>query len=835
MSYDDSLHGEELLALARVAKQLVGVERTVEFGRYELNEELGRGACGAVYSAFDPELDRDVAIKLVLRGHSSADAKWDARLQREAKALARIRHPNVTEVFDVGLERSHCEGSGGVFVVMEKLSGQTLREWVCEADPDWRSIVGVYIQACRGLAAVHRHGLVHRDLKPDNIMLCTDGIARLIDFGLARDDEQRASIETGPLSDTGVDLPVVESGPSLTSEGTVVGTPVYMPPEQFRGLDGRAPEPTPHADQYALCVSLFVSLYGTHPFEGHSVRELLDDKRHNRITVPPPNSGAPKAVFDVIARGLRADPSARWRSVDDLRSRLERALKPTSRRRRIYGLAAVAGVLTLAVATTLPAAADTECRDLARERAAFWDAPRADDLHQQLVRNGELGSTAWRRMQTRLDAQLGEWDALRETACEAENEAVQSCLHGWLTDADQTVVVVEHSEGVRATLDAVDGLVALTPVAHCAEAAADETNRTYATASARHPLTRDFARTRALARAGRLESAHTLSAAALETARASGEAALIAEAAYIAGLVATEREQFDDAGPLLLEATSLAEEEHLSIVAISAQLMLARSSSATGSIEEATRWISLADAGLARLGDPDWLRRRWLSTHAFASFQKGDVDAAYASATRLAALAPADEMPAGHGFSLTIVAMAAAARGDVEEARTHNREAIALLEQELGPTHPQLGRALVDGGRYATAAGEREAGVAQVQRGLEIIEATAGPKDPYALGARRTLAADLAALGRLDEALPMMEQTHAQLSQLYGAEHRRTASSGLALAQLYVAANRASDAEPLLRDAVRVLTQLYGARSQEVSAASAMLTQATEAAGSATP
>ncbi len=725
MSVDSSLHGEELLALARVAKQLVGVERTVQFGRYELNEELGRGACGAVYSAFDPKLDRHVAIKLVLRSHPGADAKWDARLQREARALARIRHPNVTEVFDVGHERAHCEGNGGVFVVMEKLSGQTLRTWVNDEDPDWRQIVGVYVQACRGLAAVHRHGLVHRDLKPDNIMLCTDGVARLIDFGLARDDGPGRSIETGPLGNTAVDLRAVESGPSITSAGAVVGTPVYMPPEQFRGADGTPPEPTPLADQYALCVSLYVSLYGTHPFEGYSVRSLLDDKRASRITAPGPKAGAPKAVFDVIARGLRAEPSERWRSVDELRERLERVLHPTARRRRLFGLVAAAGVLGLAAATTFPVGADSECRDLARARASTWDAPRAADLEEHLVGFGELGSTASRRLQTRLDAQLDEWDVLRDNACESEDAAAQACLGGWLVDADQTVSLVEHSPDVRKALDAVDGLIALTPVTHCADASADETDRTYLVSTRRHPLLREFSRTRALARAGQLEPANALAKESLDTARESTEASLIAEAAYIAGLVATERERFEEAEELLLESLPLAEEQHLNIVTVSAQLLMARSTSATGAVEEANRWINLADAGLVRLGDPAWLRRRWLSTRAFASFQAGDIDSAYASATKLAELAPAEEMPAGHGFSLSIVAMAAAAKGNVDEAREVSHEALTLLERELGPTHPQLGRALVDSGRYESAAGEREAGIERVQRGLEIIEASA--------------------------------------------------------------------------------------------------------------
>src|SRR5690349_17448959 len=192
-------------------------------GRFVVLQRLGEGGMGVVYTAYDPELDRKVAIKLL----KSAE-EGHARLLREAQAMARLQHPNVIAVHDVGTLPGNR-----VFVAMELVAGATLRGWLKAAPRAWREVIAIMRQAGVGLAAAHDAGLVHRDFKPDNVLVGDDGRVRVMDFGLARlgaaDPElSSGSHDTGPLSTP------------LTMAGTVVGTPAYMAPELFKGTSAEA-------------------------------------------------------------------------------------------------------------------------------------------------------------------------------------------------------------------------------------------------------------------------------------------------------------------------------------------------------------------------------------------------------------------------------------------------------------------------------------------------------------------------------------------------------------------------------------------------------------------
>ncbi|MBC8072680.1 MAG: serine/threonine protein kinase, partial [Deltaproteobacteria bacterium] len=289
------------LALRSVMSGVIGRSHEIQLGRYRVRERLGHGGCGLVLLADDPELDREVAIKVVLpaRTEDAPGTKWQEALQREARALARLRHPNVVEVFDAGTTQYYDDDTGevqpGVYLVMERLRGRTLRQWLAEPVRSWREIVEVHMQAARGLLAAHRAGIVHRDFKPDNVLMTDDARAVLIDFGLA--DEAREQIE--PVSLDASDSSHRDI--SVTRRSRIVGTPLYMAPEQHLG---RALGPA--ADQYAWCVSLFLALYGRPPFAGDSMDELVAHKFRGKL--PAVTSDAPRALLRVLARGLRPDP-----------------------------------------------------------------------------------------------------------------------------------------------------------------------------------------------------------------------------------------------------------------------------------------------------------------------------------------------------------------------------------------------------------------------------------------------------------------------------------------------------------------------------------------------
>lgn len=297
-------------------------------GRYSLIEPIGRGASATVWRARDPDLDRDVALKLVQRwrGLGGSRDEATARVIREAQAVAALSHPNIVPIFDVG--RFQTEDDDGVFLAMEYLEGNSLRGWLREEDPDRREILDAFDQAARGLGAAHSTGVVHRDFKPSNVMIDAKGRVRVIDFGLAR-----AVGETPSLSSASADHAIVATDlqASLTTTGTVMGTPAYMSPEQHKGLPVG-----PESDQFSFCVSLFEALTGKRPFPGGTIRDLAVSKAQGRIEG---FDVLPARLRAVLRRGLDADPAKRWPDMESVRH----ALRPATGRGRV-------GVLVLAAA-----------------------------------------------------------------------------------------------------------------------------------------------------------------------------------------------------------------------------------------------------------------------------------------------------------------------------------------------------------------------------------------------------------------------------------------------------------------------------------------------------
>ncbi|MBL4686819.1 MAG: serine/threonine protein kinase, partial [Nannocystaceae bacterium] len=232
-------------------------------GRFRVLERLGKGGMGVVYSAYDPQLDRKIAVKLlrpdVQDGMGSEAAT--ARLLREAQAMAKISDPNVIVVHEVGVLK------GRVFLAMEFVDGGTLGSWMAKR-PSWREVLEVFLKAGSGLVAAHRGGLVHRDFKPENVLMGTDGRVRVVDFGLARSlfDEEVEEHNTRPIGEE----PELDSfNTPLTRTGAIMGTPAYMSPEQHLGRPATA-----RADQFSFCVAMWEALFGSRPFRGTSLAEL---------------------------------------------------------------------------------------------------------------------------------------------------------------------------------------------------------------------------------------------------------------------------------------------------------------------------------------------------------------------------------------------------------------------------------------------------------------------------------------------------------------------------------------------------------------------------------
>lgn len=332
-----------------------------QIGRYHVEGPLGSGGVGVVYAAHDPKLGRRVAVKLLRHDRLGHDAEHAGeRLREEAQAMARLAHPNVVTVFDVG------EHDGGVYIAMELVEGRSLRDWLADTARPWREVLGMYFQAGRGLSAAHDAGLVHRDFKPPNVLVGHDGRARVVDFGLAStgptievagvdgaldsasasgqyhqtarltdiettiDESGRSATAGGPES-TGVfqtmeilrgrgadvlgtfagDMTVdgtaqgsgLDPGVTLpagrTRSGLVAGTPAYMAPELFLGRSADA-----RSDQFAFCVSLYEGLYGRRPFEGSNASQLAEAVLAGRLRPPPERARVPGWIHAIIEQGL---------------------------------------------------------------------------------------------------------------------------------------------------------------------------------------------------------------------------------------------------------------------------------------------------------------------------------------------------------------------------------------------------------------------------------------------------------------------------------------------------------------------------------------------------
>jgi Protein kinase domain len=272
-----------------------------KIGRFLVLRQLGQGGMGVVYGVYDEKLDRRVALKLLHPGAGGPERQH--RMMREAQAMARVSHQSVVQVFDVGTV-SMPRGEH-IFITMEYIDGPTLARWR-EGERPWQEVVRIYCQAGEGLLAAHRAGLVHRDFKPDNVLLDPEGWPRIADFGLARrhdavPKEGAATTSTGALAG------------SLTQAGAISGTPWYMSPEQFCGgsVDGRS-------DQFSFCVALHEALFGELPFHGRTVGERSTSVIEGRLLSPPAGTPVPLGVRQALQRGLATDPSARFASMREL-------------------------------------------------------------------------------------------------------------------------------------------------------------------------------------------------------------------------------------------------------------------------------------------------------------------------------------------------------------------------------------------------------------------------------------------------------------------------------------------------------------------------------------
>ena len=403
-----------------------------KIGVFVLGDVLGSGGMGVVYRATDQELGREIAIKLQ---RPTQDPNYAARTYREASAMAQVSHPNVVSIFDVGMWNER------VYIAMELVEGQTLAQW-SKASHSWSDVVAVMTQAAAGLSAAHAVGIIHRDFKPDNVLIGADGRPRVADFGLARSRDSDSD-RAGPSVKGSNAL----SSDSLTRTGAVMGTLAYMSPEQ---LDGERVDV--RSDQFSFCVALFEALYGTRPFVGRTPTHLLRQIRTRDIVSTPPKAHIPGWLRAIILRGLSCNAGDRYPDMDALLAALMRVDQGRRWRLRVAGGATIA-TLGAAGVLLMPAPSPPCAGTTLRPEQAWSPAKRAALAAVFDRTQAPNASATFDKVRAGIDSYLTGWEDAHRQLCDAERDQPAKdpdpgfdCLEARLQEVSATVASLNKTD-----------------------------------------------------------------------------------------------------------------------------------------------------------------------------------------------------------------------------------------------------------------------------------------------------------------------------------------------------------------------------------------------------
>ena len=618
---------------------------------------------------------------------------------------------------------------------MEYVHGATLREWLKQGTRTKKEIVGVFVQAGRGLEAAHAEGILHRDFKPDNVLVDDRGRARVLDFGLARLDESPVSAGTHLVSSSGVSsrdiapsLELEDTGVNhrnalatpLTRAGSIMGTPAYMAPEQLSGLKADA-----RTDQFAFCVALYEALSGERPFGGATIAELTGNIFGARFKSPAATSRISRAVRRHLVRGLGGRPEDRFPSMSDLLVALERAVA-ARRERAILGVVAVLATVSAVVVATRPPQV-RPCRGASEEIATTWGAEQARAVEHAFAASGSpRASEAFAHTRPALDRYAESWVAMHTEACEAtrvrgeqSDDALDlrmSCLKQRQRELAATVDLFAKADA-KLVDDAPLIAAKLTPVDSCADGAAlrapfarqkDEAGR-----RAADLIGEQLASARALSNAGRFSEAYAAVRPAVDEAQKLDGSSLHAEAILAQGIIEVAMEKpeatrtFEDAA---IEATSVGDD----VTAIEGWTR-AMGRAANFDHAEAARYARITEAFIHRVHGTDAMHAELLINESWDAYKRGSAS----EALRLAREAMTFADRSGKTWDVlnarAAVADALWDQGELEESSKIAEAEYATERTLFGDTNPSTLRTRCDIGEAQTQLGEYAAAVATLE------------------------------------------------------------------------------------------------------------------------
>jgi eukaryotic-like serine/threonine-protein kinase len=826
--------------------------RGTDVGRYVVIDFVGSGGMGMVYSAFDPELDRKVAIKLLrpdARGGDTVRAR--DRLLREAQAMARLSHPNVLPVFDVGTHHD------AVFVALEFVDGETLRAWLQREQPRWPRIVEVFVAAGRGLAAAHAENLVHRDFKPENVMIGRRGAVRVMDFGLAR---PAGDSESAEITHSGAHALPSSGTVALTRTGFVMGTPAYMAPEQHRSMavDHRA-------DQFAFCVALYEALYRERPFAGGTAEEIVAAVIAQRVRPAPASSEVPGWLRRAVLRGLADTPEQRWPDMNALVDALGR-----DRRRpwRWLGVLTASSVVAVAAGFAYGRHRDAEepCTAFAGEPAG-WDDARRNALREAFVGSKlAYADDTWSRIEPLLDHYVGTWSAARLDACIANRvlheqpdvifDAQLECFTERRAQLEGLLVVFEGADAavVEHAADSVAGLElieeCLTPTTHDRSPPPPAEHRERI-----DELRGELARAAAQRSAARYQDALAIVAALERPADEIGWAPLRAEVGLLLGQLRAELGEIDEGASAVTDAAELGEATGMDELVARAYASLVEIVGVHGArTAEGERWARLATAKLRRLGGLPRVEaklamwrasmadtagdypaaRRWTEDavarweridadgpdHAMAlgnlgrvDYRAQDIPAALAAFRRAHDVAVESYGPRHPEVAKLLSNMAAChtRMGELDESQRLLEQSLALFEDILPPDHPDLAITLTNLAALASRQHRYVEAIAISERVIAMRKRTLGPRSPKLAPTLNNLAVSLMALKRYDEAIAAYREAVEAYDTAYPGGHPEAAMMLTGIGEIELARGDPQQAIAPLERAERLASAAEGA------------------------
>ena len=728
---------------ARVYERLFGEPPgpPVSIGRFILKRLMGSGGMGEIYEANDDQLGRRVAIKLV-RSDRTASSQADDRLLREAQILAQLSHPNIVQVYEVG------RFEGRVFIAMEFIRGRSMRAWLKEhsAIQDkryYREVLRLFTEAGRGLQAAHTAGLVHRDFKPDNILIGEDGRPRVVDFGLARTltatSSNEYTVEHGRLPDSLLHAETLSMDGStsfplaaerrLTAQGQILGTPLYMAPEQMRGE-----ETDQRSDQFSFCVSLYEALHGVPPFSGRSLDELQEAVTKG-LTRTAPRRGAHVAapVHHVLCRGLAAVPAERF---PDMRTLLD-MLEAWPRRRQRWIRTAIT-VLAISVAAVLysfrPEHSDDACSEARASIVESWSPARRSAVEAAFISTGRsYAAASFHILAQQIEQYVGQLASENEATCRANEYRQQPtellelrtlCIAGRRQRLEALLTQLEHADGTmveRATVAASE-LPALSTCLHAGTLRSGAPVPAPEEEAEVERIRRQLARARTEELLGHSDEALRIAQEQLAPSEYLGYGPLHAEVLYQSGRVLVFRgtkPEITEGEKLLEQATYLANNTHHDELVAEIMnyrvLTDVRNHSNTDRVHEWSRWT---ESFIIRIGNPPLQR-----AHALRNLGR-----LYFRESRMA------------------------------EAEDYERQALALIEHEPGV--PPLFHALYlhDLANTVRKRNRFDEASKLYTRALEEHIAVFGEAHPYVADVRFGIAMLYVAHGELDTARELLDE-----------------------------------------------------------------------------